>query len=98
MSDDLVERLAMRLCAAEGLTWEDQYNPMTSGNGDDNTEHYRHSARACFAEIEVAGYAVVPVVPSNAMLIAGSDGTCTNASRSEVARSWSAMIQAARKG
>ena len=95
MSDDLVERVARAIAQSDEQNGGPPYDMRV------REKHAKNwlfdQARACFAEIEVAGYAVVPVVPSNAMLIAGSDGTCTNAGRSEVARSWSAMIQAARK-
>lgn len=36
----LVERMARAICEAEGLDWEAQSNPQTSGSGNDDTEHY----------------------------------------------------------
>lgn len=48
-SESIVERVAKALCAADGMDWDAQSDPMTSGNGDDNTIAYLHSARAAIS-------------------------------------------------
>ncbi len=41
---ELRERLAEALCVGQGLSWEDQADPMKSANGDDCREAFRHDA------------------------------------------------------
>ena len=48
------EAIALVLCEADGLVWELQANPQTSGNGDNNQEAYLHAADAILALIEGA--------------------------------------------
>lgn len=60
--DELVERVAKAICEAEGLRWEDQSNPLNSGSGADDTEHYLHVARAAIQAIDEApGWVVMRV-------------------------------------
>lgn len=66
MSDDLVERLAravrVALAANQGVE-ADVNSPMTPNE----KRAYLPVARACLAELSAAGYAVVPVEPTEEM-------------------------------
>lgn len=42
----MVERVARAICAAEELDWNEQSDPQRSGSGNDDTEAFRHMARA----------------------------------------------------
>lgn len=103
MSDDLIERLArairVALAANQGVE-ADVNSPMTPNE----KRAYLPVARAALAEIEAAGYAVVPVEPTEAMVSAWSiafpndpkdNGTWSD---DQCARAdWSAMLSASRK-
>lgn len=69
-----------------------------------NADNYRASARAQLAELEAAGYRVVPVEPTEAMADAGysvANGCVSGdtAPDSEIAeKTWEVMLSAAPRG
>jgi hypothetical protein len=69
--EKLVEEVARALCAADGLIWEDQADPLRSGSGDDNQAAYRNAARSAILatlrgvrELDVAVPATNAMIPS----------------------------------
>jgi hypothetical protein len=89
MTDDArVERVARAIWQASGGLGDGSPDQRVHGR-------YIRMAEAAIAAAEPPGWKLVPVKPTEAMLIAGSDNTDTNANRREVRLSWSAMLNAA---
>ncbi len=57
----LEERVAEAICAGQGLSWEDQSDPMKSANGDDCRQAFIHDARSALSALESQGLKIVPV-------------------------------------
>jgi len=94
MSDDLVERLAR---AIDPASWD--ATPAKWGMRTVRREASIVAARACLAELSAAGYAVVPVEPTEAILRAGHDADREQfRGHTPMIGIWRAMLAASRKG
>jgi hypothetical protein len=89
--DELREKLAQ--AGASAQIWKDfNQNRWCS---KDHPKEWLKSVDAIFAAIRDAGFAILPVVPTKAMLQAGQQERDDNAHVSEI---WTAMLKAAQEG
>lgn len=101
MSDDLVERLARAICRANcGPRMARDHPEDVECQVANGWDMWADEARACLAELSAAGYAVVPVKPTEEMEDAGQEiiGPCyVNEQMADPGKVWSAMLAASRK-
>ena len=92
--DELLELIAAAMFAdaSNRLTWQ-QFNELDAAAG----ERWRWRARAAFAALNAAGYAIVPIKPSEEMLAAGSEADMAgfNGATTPIAHIWTSMLSAA---
>lgn len=70
----LIEAIARRMCGESGFDFDAENDFTRSSNGDDDgQDHWLGLAQAALTAITTAGYAVVPVEPTEAMEEAARD-------------------------
>ncbi len=105
MAERVAEAIFLKEGRAKDVAWKDADKVLALlPAGQKVSDYYRDIARACLSEIEAAGYAVVPVEPSEEMLKTcwshsvhseGDGGGWIN--EEDAAENWSAMLAASRK-